>query len=222
MRINKYIASSGVASRRKADALIKSGLVSRNGRVVTELGTDVDSERDVITVHGRRIQPPSEYVYLALHKPVGYVCTHARFEKERSIFSLLPRQYQQLNIAGRLDKDSEGLVILSDDGEFIQELMHPKYEKEKEYLVTLDRPLSPDAITRLHRGIKLEEGVARADELTQVKGSTYRLVLHQGWKRQIRRMMEAVGAPVRRLVRERVGRYQLGRIPSGKYQEIKK
>lgn len=222
MRINKFLAASGTVSRRKADTLIRAGQVSVNGTVVEKLGIDVSPERDVVTVRGRRIMPVRQHVYLALHKPAGYVCTHERFENERSIFSLLPRQYQSLNIGGRLDKDSEGLVILSDDGAFLQELMHPKYKKEKEYLVTLSRPLTEAELERLYTGVRLEEGMARADELTALSGMTYRLVLHQGWKRQIRRMMDALGVRVKRLVRVRVGMYTLGRIPSGKYQEIKK
>ncbi len=222
MRINKYLAASGVASRRKADDMVRSGQVKRNGQAVTKLGTDVDPAQDIVTVAGRRVRPTAEHQYLALHKPAGYVCTHARFEGERSIFSLLPKQYQGLKIAGRLDKASAGLVILSDDGEFVQQLSHPRYKKEKEYVVTVSRPLSRDALSRLRRGVRLDEGVATADRITQVKGTTYRLVLHQGWKRQIRRMMEAVGVSVTTLVRVRVGDYRLDRIPVGKFVSVKK
>ncbi|MFZ6035662.1 MAG: pseudouridine synthase [Patescibacteria group bacterium] len=222
MRINKFIALSGVASRRTADQLIRQGRVERNGQVVTELGVQVDPTADTITVDGRSLQPVDSYTYLALHKPRGYVCTHARFDGEQSVFTLLPARYRHLKMSGRLDKDSEGLLILSDDGGFIQQLGHPRYAKAKEYQVVVTRALSSGALAQLRRGVRLDEGVAQVDEIRMVNPTTYTIRIHQGWKRQIRRMMEAVGARVVRLVRTRVGPYALGSLPPGEYKEIKK
>ncbi|MBI5037365.1 MAG: rRNA pseudouridine synthase [Candidatus Kerfeldbacteria bacterium] len=222
MRINKFIAASGIASRRKADALIVAGQVMVNGIVQQTLGTEIDPDHDRVTVSGREISAASTPTYLLFHKPVGYVCTHARHHGEQSIFELLPETYRHLAIAGRLDKDSSGLLILSDDGNFINELVHPRYTKEKEYEATLSRPLNAQQSSELHQGVRLEEGVARVDRLTRVHGSTYQIILHQGWKRQIRRMVEAVGAQVVSLVRRRIDDYQLGNLAEGSFREFKK
>ena len=222
MRLNKYIASCGIASRRKADNLITQGKVFINSKKVTKLATTVDSAHDSVVVDGQQCVPRETLVYIALHKPRGYVCTHARFENEKAIFQLLPREYSNLKIAGRLDKDSEGLVLLSNDGDFIYQLTHPKYKHEKEYEVVLDQRLEGRDIIRLQKGVRLEEGIAQADSLKYVSKTKYRLVLHQGWKRQIRRMFDTVGRKIIVLKRIREGKINIGNIPIGKYWEVKK
>ncbi|MDD5040292.1 MAG: pseudouridine synthase [Patescibacteria group bacterium] len=220
MRLNKFISSCGVASRRKADALITRGLVMVNGAVVHELGISVDPQTDEVVVDGTRCIPRELHTYLALNKPAGYVCTHAHYAGEKSIFDLLPPQYRSLKIAGRLDKESEGLIILSDDGNFVYRLTHPKFKHEKEYEVTLNTTLSPGLLQRLKTGVCLKEGEASVDRINFIQGTAYRLTLHQGWKRQIRRMFEVVGRATDRLVRIREGRLLLGTLPPGRYRSI--
>jgi len=222
MRLNKYIASCGIASRRKADDLIKQGKVFINGNKVIKLATTVDMERDSIVVGGKQCVPRETMIYIALHKPRGYVCTHARFENEKTIFQLLPREYGNLKIAGRLDKDSEGLVLLSNDGDFIYQLTHPKYKHEKEYEVVLDERLEGRDIIRLRKGVRLEEGIAKVDSLKYVSKTKYRLVLHQGWKRQIRRMFETVDRRIIVLKRTREEKMSIGTMPIGRYRKVKR
>ena len=222
MRLNKYIASCGIASRRKADDPITQGKVFINGKKVIKLATTVDSDNDIVVVGGKKCVPRETKVYIALHKPRGYVCTHARFENENTIFQLLPREYYNLKIAGRLDKDSEGLVLLSNDGDFIYQLTHPKYKHEKEYEIVLDERLEGRDIIRLRKGVLLEEGIAQADSLEYVSKTKYRLVLHQGWKRQIRRMFDTVGRKIIILKRIREEKMSVSNIPIGKYREVKK
>lgn len=222
MRLNKYIASCGIASRRKADDLITQGKVFINGKKVVKLATIVDLDNDSVVVSGKKCVPRETNVYIALHKPRGYVCTHARFDNEETIFKLLPREYSKLKIAGRLDKDSEGLVLLSNDGDFIYQLTHPKYKHEKEYEVVLEERLEGRDMIRLRKGVRLADGIAKADSLQHVNRTRYRLVLHQGWKRQIRRMFEIMGYHVIKLQRVREGNYSLGQIPVGKYRDVKK
>lgn len=220
MRLNKFIASCGIASRRKADFLITAGRVEINGLVVDQLGTTVDPKKDTILVNGKPCKLADEHTYLILNKPKGYICTHARFDNQQSIFKLLPKEYHQLKIAGRLDKDSEGLVLLSDDGDFIQQVTHPSFKQEKEYEITLHHELSPSEIQLLKRGVRIKEGVARADSLRHIKGTTYSIVLHQGWKRQIRRMLDKVANAAISLVRVREGKVTMKGVASGKYIKI--
>lgn len=222
MRLNKFIASCGIASRRKADDLITQGRVFINDKKVVKLATMVDPDNDSVVVDGKRCVPRETKVYVALNKPRGYVCTHAQYENEKTIFQLLPQEYRNLKIAGRLDKNSEGLVLLSNDGDFIYQLTHPKYKHEKEYDVVLEERLEGRDVIKLRKGVRLADGIAKADSLQYVNKTKYRLVLHQGWKRQIRRMFEIMGYHVIKLQRVREGSYTLGQIPVGKYKEIKR
>lgn len=222
MRLNQYISHCGIASRRRADVLIEEGRVKVNGRSVRTLGVQVDPSRDVVMVAGVRCVLAPDHVYIALNKPTGYVCTHARYSGEHSVFELLPRQYQPFKIAGRLDKDSEGLTLLSDDGDFVYQLTHPKFRHEKEYLVELHRTVSQDDVSRLRRGVRMMEGVAKFDTISLVRERTYSVVIHQGWKRQIRRMFETLGYPVERLTRVRVSKLQLADLPSGQFRQIER
>ena len=190
--------------------------------MVKKLGVVIDPETDTVMVNGRRCVQQETKVYIALNKPRGYVCTHAQFRGEKSVFELLPEKFRKLKIAGRLDKGSEGLVLLSNDGDFIYRLTHPKFKHTKEYEITLDRQLGSNDVERLKRGVRLKEGSARADNLKYISGSVYHLILHQGWKRQIRRMFELIGYHVLKLQRVREGKYAIGRLQSGKYREVKK
>lgn len=218
MRLNKFIASCGLSSRRRADDLIVGGKIKVNGEIVKTVGITIDPEHDMVTVRGKKCVPRENFTYLVLNKPLGYVCTNRRFKGEKSIFQLLPREYQHLKIAGRLDKDSQGLVLLTDDGDLINKITHPKFQHEKEYEVVLDKPLGKEELVQLRRGVQLREGLAKADKVVYVQDKTYRLVLHQGWNRQVCRMFNGVHCSVVVLKRIREGKLMLGDVTLGMYR----
>lgn len=235
-RLGKVLAAAGIASRRGADALIESGRVTVDGRVAT-LGESADPARQAIAVDGRPVSgAPVRHVYLAVHKPIGVTSTAADRHAARTVLELVPQDLApaggRLYPVGRLDRDSEGLLLLTNDGEWTDRVLHPRYGVEREYAVGVAVPLDRDRREALAAGIPLEEGTARliglrpatrtetarlADLLAPrpAPGLTwYRVVLAHGWKRQVRRMFAAVGAPVERLVRVRVGTLRLD-LPSG-------
>lgn len=224
VRLNKYIASQSKFARRQADDLISRGHVVVNGKLA-KLGdkVDPDSNPDVI-VNGKRIDAkPAHYTYVMLNKPKGYVVTRAQFENEQSVMELLPESLQHVRPVGRLDKNSEGLVLFTDDGDLIQQLTHPSYQHEKEYWVGVKYPLRQSDFTAWSKGVKLEEGnTGRNDSLEQIDEFQFKIVLKQGWNRQIRRMVELRNNRVRALLRTRVGHLTLGNLPEGKWQIIKR
>lgn len=220
-RLQKYIAASTAYSRRRAEELIRAGQVKVNNQTIQKLGTVIKPDKDQVKVAGQLITQPQTFQYVAINKPAGFVCTRARFKTEKSIYQLVPA-YRNLVIAGRLDKNSQGLVILTDDGELVQQLTHPRFRHQKEYLIELKEPINQTDLNKLTRGVRLEEGLARADKISRDKPTVIRMTLHQGWKRQIRRMLEKIDHQVQSLIRIRLGRYQLGNLPSGKSKIIKK
>ncbi len=219
IRLHKFIASTGVASRRKAEELIAAGKVTVNGEVVTQLGVSIDPSRDEVTVNHQRLQSIGTFRYLALNKPEGIICTRAQHKRERTVYDIVPKS-RNLVIAGRLDKDSEGLVLLTNDGALTNRLTHPRYGHQKEYMVSTAHPLNADMLNRLRRGLKFPEGKARVDEISEVGTQTYRVILHQGWKRQIRRMLSRVGSDVTRLTRVRIEKLTLGELNPGEWREV--
>jgi len=222
MRLNKFLAECKVASRRKADLLIKSGQVKVNGKLIKEMGVQVDPETDQVSLNGKVCKYNTNKIYIALNKPTGYVCTHAVFHGEQSIFKLLPRNYSNFKIAGRLDKQTEGLLILSNDGDFINQLTHPKFKHQKEYELKLVKDLNPFSFKKLLRGVTLEEGMAKLDKIRKIKDKEYQVIIHQGWKRQIRRMFDKFHFKIISLRRIRVGEYKIGKLPVGKFKIITK
>ena len=223
-RLQKVLARSGIASRRKAEELIRDGHVAVNGAVVTEMGTRVDADQDRIQVDGEtlRLEPPP--VYYMLNKPPGYIST-ARDDRGRRTVLDLVQVPERVYPVGRLDLESEGLVLLTNDGELTNLLTHPRYEHEKEYHVWVDGQPTDEALQRLRDGIELDDGVARADEIELIESgrrSHLRLVLHEGRKHIVRRMCEAIGHPVVRLVRVRMGPLRLGDLALGDYRPLTK
>ena len=222
-RLQKALARAGVASRRAAEQLIREGRVAVNGQVVRELGTRVDPARDRVTVDGQPLAPPAARHYVLLNKPRGYVST-ARDEWGRpTVLDLVPRE-GRLYPVGRLDADSEGLLLLTDDGDFALRLTHPRYKVPKEYHVLVPAPVPAEALVRLRAGVELAEGRTAPAEVAVLRheppGTWLRVVLRQGWKRQVRRMLAAVGLPVARLVRVRVGGLTLGDLPPGAWRAL--
>ncbi len=222
-RLQKVLANAGIASRRKCEEIIRQGRVTVNGQVVTELGTQVDPERDIITVDGRRIELVEGYTYIALHKPPGIITTADDPWGRTTVLDLVDVDARVYPV-GRLDADSEGLLLLTNDGEFTHRLTHPSFEHRKEYHVLVAGRPSQEDLERLRSGVRLEDGMTAPSELEVLRherGDTWlRMILHEGRKRQIRRMADAVGHPVRRLIRVRMGPIRLGNLAPGQWRHL--
>lgn len=224
MRLQKFLANAGVASRRKAEQLIQAGRVAVNGRVITELGTKVDTTTDTIVVDGKKVLA-AETVWIALHKPSGYVSTRADPYGRPTIYELLPESLHGLFYVGRLDVESEGLMLLTNDGDGAHRLLHPSFQVSRVYDVLVTGTVGSDVPQRLLNGIELEDGIARAESVEILPArkpgeSALRLVLREGRKREVRRMLRAVGHNVRRLMRVSYGPIQLGRLAPGKWRRL--
>jgi 23S rRNA pseudouridine2605 synthase len=220
VRLNRFLATAGLGSRRHCDELIGAGRVTVNGQPCTNFGTQV-SERDHIKV-GHKLVRPKESLTILLHKPAGFVSTRRDPHARDTIFDLLPPKFSRLFNVGRLDAQSEGLLLLTSDGDLAQRLTHPRYKTAKEYEVTLDKPWDPKLADKLRRGIFLEGKRAKMVSAQQVGPNRVRVVLQQGLNRQIRRMLYEIGYEVKRLVRTRVGHLRLGDLPRGEWRSLTK
>ncbi|GIV06202.1 MAG: pseudouridine synthase [Fimbriimonadales bacterium] len=223
-RLQKWLAFCGYGSRRACEQLIQQGRVQVNGTTAT-LGTKVDPERDVITVDGVRVQARQSLVYLMLNKPRGYVTTRKDPHAPRTVMQLLKGAPKGVFPVGRLDADSEGLLLFTNDGDFANRLMHPRYKLPKTYRVWVRGKPSEKALNRLREGVLLEEGVTAPAIVRLIRAgseqSLLEMVLREGRKRQIRRMCQAVGHPVQRLVRIAIGDLRLPRdLPPGKWRAL--
>ncbi len=222
-RLQKFLSQAGVASRRKAEELIVAGRVRVNGAPATELGQKVDPTRAVVEVDGRRVRV-AETHWLAVHKPRGYVTTRRDPEGRPTIYELVPPEYHGLFYVGRLDYESEGLVLLTNDGEVANRLMHPRYRTERTYDVELPGQVAPGALRQLRVGVALEDGPARAESIARLKappGDTrLRLTLLEGRNREVRRLFQALGYRVQRLVRISYGPVRLGGLAPGRWRKL--
>lgn len=224
IRLQKVLAQAGIASRRASEELICEGRVEVNGEIVTELGTRVNPERDTIRVDGSRIPAPRRHVYLVLNKPRGVVSTMEDPEGRRTLSDFVPPRSSRLFHVGRLDTMTEGLIVLTNDGEFAHRLAHPSYEVRKTYLAEVAGVVEPRTLKRLEKGITLDDGPVRPDmvrlvSLTETR-SLLRITLHEGRNHIVRRMMEAVGHPVDKLSRIAIGPIRLGQLPPGETREL--
>lgn len=219
-RLNKRLVELGLAhSRRGADQLIVAGSVKVNGQVVNQLGWVVE-QNDIIQAQGRLAQL-RPHITLALYKPRGYICSHVQQGKSPTIFALLPKSFAHLKIAGRLDRDSEGLTLLSSDGELVQQLTHPSHHKTKLYNVVLNRPVTPGDKAKLLKGVKLDDGVlGQFDSISSLGGNRYKVALHEGKYRHIRRAFGALNYGVLQLTRTQIGKLYVGDLAPGKYKII--
>lgn len=220
VRLNKYLASCGVCSRRDADKLIDAGVVFVNGKRA-EAGMKAGSD-DRVEVRGKRLAPPDEKVVLAYYKPLGVVCS----ERDAHAGRLVTKEidyHKRVTYAGRLDKDSEGLLLLTNDGDLIDAMMRGKNGHEKEYLVKSDRKWEDSALDHMREGVYLEElgQTTRPCEIERVGDKTIKMVLTQGLNRQIRRMCEAQGYRIKSLKRTRVINIRLEKLKPGEYRELK-
>lgn len=218
-RINQHLVALGLAdSRRKADELIKQGKVRVNGNVLDNLSYRVQTT-DEIAVNGKSGKLRSD-IYVVYNKPVGEVCSHQHQGQSPIVFDNLPKSFSTLKIAGRLDKDSHGLVILSSDGEFVQQLSHPSQAKTKTYIVKTQQPLKTELIKQLNEGVKLDDGISVL-KASAIKPNILRVELSEGRNRQIRRSLEALGNEVIDLERVSIGHYSNPHLIEGKFEFIK-
>ncbi len=218
-RLNKYIAQAGVASRRRADELIAYGKVRINGKVVRELGTIV-APGDKVDVSGTPITPIADKAYLVVHKPMGVLTTLRDPQGRRTIGELLPKRAPRVVPVGRLDYDTAGVLLMTNDGDLANRLLHPRYGVEKIYRATIAGRLSVEEVKRLNDGVLLDGGEHAAGAKLRVVSvragsSVIDITVHEGRNRQVRRMFEAVGHPVQALVRLRFGPIALGDLPVG-------
>ncbi|REF38034.1 pseudouridine synthase [Thermasporomyces composti] len=224
VRLQKVLSQAGVASRRAAEDLIRAGRVEVNGQVVTILGTRVDPSRDVVRVDGERVPVDVSKVYLALNKPRGVVSTMSDPQGRPCLGDLVRDRKERLYHVGRLDTDTEGLLLLVNDGEFAHRMAHPSYEVPKTYVAEVPGPVPARVGRMLRAGIELEDGPARVDSfrvLQQVgRRAMVELVLHEGRKHIVRRMLAEVGHPVRRLARTAIGPVKLGNLRPGETRPL--
>lgn len=224
LRAQKFLADAGICSRRSAEEYIKNGEVTING-AVAELGAKVDPDTDEVRLNGRRVRAPrsSRPVVIALNKPKGFICSNDDPHNERTVFDLLPKEYadQRLFCAGRLDKDSEGLLILTNDGELANRLMHPSNLVTKRYHVSLKQPYPRAKLFRLMRGVTVEGEKLKVEKAVfvgdQAKSESTELdvIMHHGKKREIRRLFQALRFDVKKLKRYQIGRYSIKGMPKG-------
>lgn len=220
MRLNRYLAAAGLGSRRHCDELIAAGRVTINGQVCIDFSAQ-PGERDHVKVDGKLVHGQRR-LDIMLHKPAGFVSTRSDPNARDTIFDLLPPHLPRLFNVGRLDAQTEGLLLLTNDGDLAQRLTHPRYKIEKEYEITIDRPWDPTLAPKLLRGMTLDGQRARLEKIQSLKPTRLRVVLRQGINRQIRRMFYEVGYEVKRLLRIRIGRLHLGDLPRGHWRPLSK
>jgi len=228
VRLQKLLAQSGVASRRKCEELMLAGLIEVDGEVVTRLGTKVDPTTAMVRVDGKRLPPISAHVYLVLNKPRGVVSTMSDPEGRRSLSDLLGDRPERLFHVGRLDTDTDGLILLTNDGDFAQRVAHPSYELDKTYVAEVDGVVTKATVQRLLSGVELEDGPVKVSAAkvvsTQQDGkqdrSIVELVIHEGRNRIVRRLLDEVGHPVRRLTRTAIGPVVLRGLKKGEVREL--
>jgi 23S rRNA pseudouridine2605 synthase len=223
VRLQKFLAEAGVGSRRHCEQLIQQGRISVNGRVVTALGTRIDPATDRVTVGSMPVATQRK-IYIALNKPAGVVCTSHDTHGRKRVLDLLPSSLPRLYTVGRLDQDTEGLLFLTNDGNFSLRLTHPRYKMPKTYLVEVEGEFKGEQTRCLLEGIQSEGELLRAEKVSQVrsrsKTTELQMVLREGKKRQIRRMMAAIGHPVARLTRLSIDRVKLGDLKTGQWRYL--
>lgn len=237
MRLNKFLATCGVASRRKCDEIIASGKVSINGKVVSELGLVINEKKDKVEYDGKILSLPKDFVYIKLNKPKGFMCTQSDNRQRKTIFDLVKIPNVRLFNVGRLDYDTEGLILLTNDGDFAEKLIHPSFEIEKEYYCTIEGEIKESELAVLRKGVVINgerlpgarvKVLSVGEELSSKrhkdgkirKRTKLSVTITQGLNRQIRRSFEAIGKDIILLKRVRIGDIKLGGLSRGQYKEL--
>ena len=219
-RLVKFLSAAGVASRRAAGDLVKAGRIAVNGRTIREPGFRI-LPADTVTLDGRPVEPAGRFHYIMLNKPRGYVCSNADPHAPRKAVDLIRLDPPvRLFSAGRLDKESEGMILFSNDGDYVARLTHPRYEIRKTYLVRVTREFTEPELTRIRTGITDGGEHLRVISIAPAGNCLYRIVLNEGKKREIRRLTAAVGSPTLELRRIRIGGLALGDLPQGAFREL--
>lgn len=223
LRLNKFLSGSGVASRRKCDEIIASGKVTVNGKVVTEVGSQINEKKDKVMFEGKAVCLPSSFVYIKLNKPKGYACTASDEKGRKTIYDLVDCEERLFSI-GRLDYNTEGLIILTNDGDFANKVSHPKFNVEKEYRVTVEGKVKESELAVLRKGVVVDGQKmppAKVKLLSQDENvSKISVVINEGQNRQVRRMFEAIGREIKLLKRVRIGSVRLGGLSRGQWRDL--
>ena len=223
MRLNKFLSNSGLASRRKCDQLIEEGKVFVNGKQVTELGSQINEKKDKVTVEGKTITLPSSFVYIKLNKPKGYACTAHDEKGRKTIYDLIDSEERLFSI-GRLDYDTEGLILLTNDGDFANKVAHPKFNIDTEYRVTVEGEIKESEMAVMRKGVVVDGQrmpSAIVNFISYENGYTkLSVIIDEGQNRQIRRMFEAIGKTIKLLKRVRIGQVRLGGLRRGDYKDL--
>ncbi|MDD4815834.1 MAG: pseudouridine synthase [Clostridia bacterium] len=232
MRLNKFLASVGVASRRKCDEIILAGEVSVNGKPVTELGTQINENKDIIIYKEKTLKLPSEFFYLKLNKPKGYICSASDDKGRKTVFDIVKIPNVRLFTVGRLDYNTEGLLLITNDGQMAQSLIHPSFDIEKEYYCTIEGEIKQSELAVLSAGV-VENGVRMPKaKITVIKATKkaggkiektrLSIKINEGQNRQIRRMFEAIGKDIVLLKRVAIGEIKLGGLQRGEFKKLSK
>ena len=218
MRLQKFLSAAGICSRRRGEEFIKSGRVTVNGQIIVELGTKIDPETDLVSFDGKPVKYEQPYVYIVLNKPEGYVtsCSHPGEKIVLDLVDIAQRVYP----IGRLDKDSTGLLLLTNDGRLHHQLSHPSFDHEKEYDVTVAKPIADGALRKMAAGLPMMETRTRPARIQKISPRRFRIILKEGKNRQVRRMVRKVGNQVIMLKRIRVDGIKLGLLQPGKWRHL--
>ena len=221
MRLNRFLAWCGLGSRRKCESFIEAGRVAIDGIVVNSLSTHVDEQKNIVTVDGRRVGPPKKYIYVLMNKPKGYVTTASDERGRKTVLDLLPDHFRVFPV-GRLDKDTMGALLLTNDGAIAFRLMHPKFDVAKVYQVSLDKPITNQHVQKLQSGILLEDGITTPCQVRIIDEDRNKIevILHEGRKRQIRRMLSSVGYNVVSLVRTQFATVTIADLKPGEWRYL--
>ncbi len=223
VRLQKFLAEAGIASRRASEEVIRAGRVAVNGDTVGEVGVKVDPAHDQVTVDGKPVRPRRK-LYLALHKPKGLVCSRDDEFDRPTIYDLLPKEWRHLHSVGRLDYNSEGLIFLTNDGEFSLHLTHPRYGIRKKYIATVEGRIEPELLRRFTEGVWYQEEKFKAEKARLVSASAAQSVIElelaEGKYREVRRLFESQGRTVKRLQRVQIGKIKLGELRPGKWRTL--
>lgn len=224
VRLNKFLASAGVASRRKADLLIQEGRVKVNNKVVVSMGIKIDQSRDKVFVDGKQVSILDEHVYIVFNKPKDCITTVSDERGRVTVMDYVKLKTRVFPV-GRLDRNTTGVLLLTNDGEFANRLMHPRYEIKKAYKVALDKSLAPEDAETLRKGIKLEDGMTAESEVYILPGWRKKIVgiiIHEGWNREVRRMFEKLGYDVKKLDRVAYGDVSVEGLRRGEWRYLAK
>ncbi len=228
IRLNKFLTLCGVASRRKSEEYIKAGRIKLNGKVIKKLATTVNSETDILELDNKKLQPVKEFKYLMLYKPKGYITTTSDERGRAIVMDMIPHKYRRLGVypVGRLDKDTEGLLLLTNDGELAQRLTKPQFHVTKEYFVELDKPISEKEVHRMEKGFYLHQLKITTKPckifINNKSQQFVTVILEEGKKRQIRYMFHTFGYKIKKLMRTQYGPLSLGRLHKGAHRELRK